>query len=88
MPSLVLRGLAKLNSIPFSLYHRKGWMLTAKPVDVDANAESVLSMKNYGANYIVYGKTNNDMSPDQLQIIEENTNLVYESQWVKIYTYK
>ncbi len=80
--------LAKLNSIPFSLYHRKGWMLSIEPVDASATASSVLRLQKYGADYIVYGKTNNDMPADQMAIIASATNLVYESDWVKIYKYR
>jgi 4-amino-4-deoxy-L-arabinose transferase-like glycosyltransferase len=77
--------LARLNSVPFSVYHRQGWMIGGFPVDASDNAESVLSMKQYGAKYIVEGKGNTDLNEEQLKIIKEKTMLYYSSQWVNIY---
>jgi hypothetical protein len=80
--------LARLNSIPFSIYHRQGWMIGAFPVDVSDNAEGVLSMKQYGAKYIIEGKGNTDLNDDEMKIIKEKTDLFYSSQWVNIYKIK
>lgn len=77
--------LGTLNSIPFSLYHRKGWMVGAGPVDVDKNADAVISMKQYGAEYVVEGVDNTDLTDDELKKIQDRLPLFYESKWVRIY---
>jgi hypothetical protein len=80
--------LAINNSIPFSLYHIKGWMLGYYPLDVDPTAESVLSMKSYGANYIVAGKVNDDLPQEEFNILVKSTDLIYSSKDIQVYKYR
>ena|GEM_PF-1131618 len=80
--------LAVNNSIPFSLYHRTGWMLGYPPVDVDSKAASILSLKKYGAQYIVAGKDNMDLPLEELAIIKSKTKLFYSSEWLQVYKYR
>jgi hypothetical protein len=80
--------LAKDNSVPFSLYHRKGWMLGYYPLDVDPTAERILSLKSYGAEYIVAGKDNMDLPQEELNILVKNTDLVYSSEQIQVYKYR
>lgn len=80
--------LAKDNSIPFSLYHRKGWMLGNYPVDIDSTAKGVLSLKSYGAEYVIEGKDNMDLPQNEYNILLKNTELLYSSEWIKVYKYK
>lgn len=77
--------LAVNNSVPFSLAHRQGWMLGDRPTDVGSNAEQVLGMKQYGARYFVYAKNNYDLSNAELAKVAAASELVYESDQVKIY---
>jgi len=77
--------LANNNSVLFSLFHRKGWMLGTYPIDVEPTAEGVLSMKKYGAEYIVAGKNNTDISPEELNQIKKSTDLQYSSKWVEVF---
>ncbi len=71
--------LATLNSVPFSLYHRQGWMLGAPPVDVDANADGVIELKKHGDIFIVYAKDNTSLPQSEIQKIEKATTLFYSS---------
>jgi hypothetical protein len=80
--------LAIDNPIPFSLYHIKGWMLGLYPLDVAPTAASVLSMKSYGANYIVAGKGNNDLPQKEFNILIKSTDLVYSSEHIQVYKYR
>lgn len=80
--------LANGDPVPFSLYHRKGWMLGYYPLDVNPTAESVLSMKSYGASYIVAGYNNTDLQQEELNILIKNTVLVYSSNKIQVYKYK
>lgn len=80
--------LAINNSIPFSLVHRKGFMLGLQPVDVNSNYKDILSMKQYGAEYIVAGKDNTDISAHDLKEIEKSTQLVYQSEWTTILKFR
>lgn len=80
--------LAKDNPVPFSLYHRKGWMLGYYPLDVDPTAKSVLLIKSYGAEYIVAGNGNTDLSQEELNILKKNTELIYTSEWIQVYKYR
>ncbi len=80
--------LAINNSIPFSLYHIRGWMLGNSPMDVNATADDILFMNNFGANYIVAGKDNTDLNQTELIKIQSNTNLVYSSHWIQVYKYR
>lgn len=77
--------LAKNNSVLFSLFHRKGWMLGTYPIDVEPTAKGVLSMKQYGAQYIVAGKNNTDLSEEELSIIKKSTLLQYSSKWLEVF---
>ncbi|MFA6081566.1 MAG: hypothetical protein WC741_04130 [Patescibacteria group bacterium] len=77
--------LANNNSVLFSLYHRRGWMLGTYPVDVEPTAKGVLSMKQYGAEYIVAGKNNTDLSEEELGLIKKKAILQYSSEWVEVF---
>ncbi len=77
--------LANNNSVLFSLYHRKGWMLGTYPVDVEPTAKGVLSMKQYEAEYIVAGKDNTDLTPEELSLIKKSTKIQYSSKWVEVF---
>lgn len=80
--------LAKDNSIPFSVYHRKGWMLGYYPLDVDSTAKSVLSMKSFGADYVVAGINNTDLAPEEFNILVKNVDLFYSSEYIQVYKYR
>ncbi len=80
--------LAIDNSVPFSLYHRKGWMLGYYPLDVDPNAERILSLKSYGAEYIISGKDNMDLPQEEFNILVKSTDLVYSSERIQVYKYR
>jgi 4-amino-4-deoxy-L-arabinose transferase-like glycosyltransferase len=77
--------LATNNSIPFSLAHRQGWMLGGTPTDVGSTAESILGMKQYGAKYAVWARANNDLPESELMLLEEKSEIIYESETVTIY---
>jgi hypothetical protein len=76
------------NSVPFSLYHRKGWMLGYSLVDVAGDANSVLQMKNYGAEYILEPIAANPLSKESMAEIEAKTELTFSSKILKIYKIK
>lgn len=77
--------LAVNNSVPFSLAHRQGWMLGGSPTDVANNAQAVLDMKQYGAEYVVYAPENNDITIEELRKIEQQGQLIFESERVWIF---
>lgn len=77
--------MANNNSVPFSLAHRQGWMFGGPPTDVDNTAHGVLNMKQYGAQYAVWAKNNNDISEAELKTLEEHTVKVYESETIKVF---
>lgn len=80
--------LQKDNSIPFSLYHRKGWMLGDNPTDVSASAVTILAQKKYGNQYIVESKTYSPLSEKDTNIIKINSILVFSSKYCNIYKIK
>jgi hypothetical protein len=80
--------LAKDNSVPFSLYHRKGWMLGYYPLDVDPTAKSILSLKSYGAEYVVSGKDNMDLPQEEFNILVKSTDFVYSSERIRVYKFR
>jgi hypothetical protein len=80
--------LARDNPMPFSLYHRSGWVLGYYPLDVDPTAESVLSMQLHGAEYIVSGRGNMDLPQKELDILVKSTDLVYSSEQIRVYKYR
>lgn len=80
--------LAYDNPIPFSIHHIKGWMLGYYPLDVDPTANSVLSMKSFGADYIVAGYGNTDLQQEELNTLIKSTDLVYSSGNIRVYKYR
>ncbi len=76
--------LANLNSIPFSLAHRQGWMLGGGGVDVGSTAEKVFAMRDR-AIYIVAGHNNTDLNEQELETIANHSTLVVKNDWVTIY---
>jgi 4-amino-4-deoxy-L-arabinose transferase-like glycosyltransferase len=76
------------NSVVLSLYHRKGWILGYSPVDVAPDAVSILSMKKYGAQYIVNPLSSSSLSAKDKKIIEAKSSIVYSSALSTIYKIK
>ncbi len=76
---------ATLNSIPLSLAHRQGWVLGAGDVDVDNNAESILNMRQYGAEYVILGFENVDINPLEVEKIAQESDVVVQNKWATIY---
>ena len=80
--------LATLNSIPFSLAHRQGWVLGAPPVDVEHTTDAILNMRQYGAEYVVAGYNNVDLNKLELKVLEQNSKIIAKNKWVIIYKLK
>lgn len=60
-------------------------MLGGSPTDVANNAQAVLDMKQYGAEYVVYAPENNDITIEELRKIEQQGQLIFESERVWIF---
>ena len=76
------------NSVPFSLYHRGGWMLGAAILDIEPSKEAIFATQKLGAKYIVEGKGDTIISDLELSKIKEATDLVYSSSLVNIYQFR
>src|SRR3989344_3266133 len=76
---------ATLNSVPLSLAHRQGWVIGGSGIDVDPNADAILQMRQYGAEYVVLGYKNVDINPLEVAKIKKNSDLVVANKWVTIY---
>jgi len=80
--------LAINNSIPMSLVHRQGWVMGYWPTDVDTSIERILSMKKYGASYIVSGKDNTDISMIEWGELKKTMLEVCNSPFIRVLQFK
>jgi hypothetical protein len=77
-----------LNSVPFSLYHRKGWVLGALPVDVEPRAEAILDLRQYGLSYIVESNRAPLIPSEEKELLKDHIELIHKSEWSNIYKVK
>jgi hypothetical protein len=80
--------LEVLNSIPLSLYHRKGWVLGAPPVDVPPEADTILGLKEYGMEYIVETKRSPTLPEKEMERLLPHLKLVHSSSVSNIFRVK
>jgi len=80
--------LAVDNSIPMSLVHRQGWVLGYWPTDVDKSVEKIILMKSYGAQYVVSGMGNTDITEEQWNELKVSMKEVCISPFIRVLQFR
>ena len=75
------------NSVPMSLYHRRGWIVNFSKIDVSPSAKAVLGMKKLGTKYVVEPWGLSSISEGEMNLLRKEVKLIYQSDLVKVYQF-